>query len=150
VFTGGHGHGPGAREWNAMADPLATAMVFHARPPRFRSIGLEVTMRCQLEAAECRTRFTAAGGPLGVVAGMAEVWFKVRPEITFHDPLAAAVLFEPEICSYRTGLVTVETTSSSLAGLTQFRVQADEGPHRIAVDVDSEAFFRHYFAVVGG
>jgi purine nucleosidase len=149
VFTGGHGHGPGAREWNALVDPLATAMVFRARPPGLTSIGLEVTTRCQLDAAECRERFRAAGGPLGVVADLAEVWFEGRQAITFHDPLAAAVIFAPELCRYRTGLVTVETKSEPLAGLTSFRTQEKDAPHRIAVEVDSEEFFRHYFSVAG-
>ncbi len=149
VFTGGHGHGPGDREWNALVDPIATAIVFRARPPRLTSVGLEVTTRCQLSAEECRRRFHAAGGPLGVVADLAEVWFRGQKSITFHDPLAATVVFEPGLCVYASGLVAVETHSDTLAGLTQFRRQ-EEAPHRIAVGVDPEAFFRHYFSVVGG
>jgi len=85
-----------------------------------------------------------------VVADMAEVWFKGAPSITFHDPLAAAILFEPDLCTYESGLVTVETQSQSLAGLTHFRSQELNPPHRIAVTVDEKAFFRHYFEVVGG
>jgi purine nucleosidase len=85
-----------------------------------------------------------------VVADLAEVWFKGRHAITFHDPLAAAVLFAPDLCRYRTGLVTVETKSETLAGLTSFRPQESEAPHRVAVGVDPEAFFQHYFSVVGG
>ena len=150
VFTGGYGHGPGDREWNALVDPIATAMVFRARPPQLTSIGLEVTTRCRLSAEECRRRFRAAGGPLGVVADLAEVWFRGQQSITFHDPLAAAAVFEPDLCDYASGLVTVETRSEPLAGLTGFRRQDAEAPHRIAVGVDPEAFFRHYFAIVGG
>jgi inosine-uridine nucleoside N-ribohydrolase len=150
VFTGGHGHGPGDREWNALVDPVATAIVFRARPPRLTSIGLEVTTRCQLAAEECRRRFRAAGGPLGVVADMAEVWFRGAKTITFHDPLAATVLFEPGLCVYSSGQVMVETRSEALAGLTRFQAVSAEAPHRIAVGVDPEAFFRHYFATVGG
>jgi purine nucleosidase len=149
VFTAGNGHGPGAREWNARCDPLATAMMFRARPPRFTAIGLEVTTRCRLGADECRHRFAAAGGPLQVVAEMAEVWFRGREQITFHDPLAAAVLFEPELCRYEEGLVSVPVGEESLAGLTHFQTRADERPHRIAASVEPERFFDHYFAVVG-
>jgi hypothetical protein len=59
-------------------------------------------MRCQLPAEECRRRFGAAGGPLAIVADMAEVWFKEgSSHITFHDPLAAAGLFEPGLSSMR-------------------------------------------------
>jgi len=148
VFTAGNGHGPAAREWNALVDPIATAIVFRARPPRFTSIGLEVTTRCQLHADECRRRFKEAGGPLEIVADMAEVWFRGRQEITFHDPLAGAIIFEPQICDYAEGEVTVETTSLSLAGLTAFNGRSEKKPHRIATKVDAAQFFKHYFEVV--
>lgn len=147
IFTSG---GPGAREWNALCDPVATAITFAARPPVFTSIGLDVTMQCQMAAAECRRRFRAAGGPLALVAEMAEVWFRGRPEITFHDPLAGAVLFEPELCRYQEGLVSVEIASPTLAGLTAWNPNAAEKPHRVAVAVDPEQFFAHYFEVTGG
>ena len=122
-----------------------------ARPPRLVSVGLEVTTRCCLPAEECRRRFRAAGGPLGIVADMLEVWM-VSPTglMTFHDPLAAAVIFEPKLCTYASGCVTVETQSERLAGLTSFRRQRGSAPHRIAVSVNPEAFSQHYFDVVGG
>jgi inosine-uridine nucleoside N-ribohydrolase len=150
VFTAGNGHGPAALEWNARVDPLATAIMFRARPPRFTAIGLEVTTRCRLSATECRRRFATAGGPLTVVAEMAEVWFRGREQLTFHDPLAAAVLFEPELCDYADGLVSVSIHDEALAGLTQFRSGGDEKPHRIATAVQPERFFDHYFGAVGG
>lgn len=149
VFTAGNGHGPGAREWNALCDPVATAITYKARPPRFTSIGLEVTTQCVLEANECRRRFAEAGGPLGVVAEMAEVWFRAGARhITFHDPLAGAVIFEPELCEYAEGEVSVETTSVALAGLTLFQKRSEAKPHRIATHVHPERFFTHYFQVV--
>jgi len=149
VFTSGNGHGPGAREWNALCDPVATAITYRARPPRFTSIGLEVTTQCVLEADECRRRFREAGGPLGLVADMAEVWFRGGARhITFHDPLAGTVIFEPGLCEYTDGTVSVETTSSALAGMTVFSTHGESKPHRIAVRVDPDRFFEHYFGVV--
>lgn len=150
VFTARNGHGPGTIEWNARCDPIATAITYRARPPRFTSIGLEVTTRCCLPADECRRRFAAAGGPLGVVAEMAEIWFRRKPQITFHDPLAGAVIFEPDLCGYEEGRVEVETASPRLAGLTHWNPDAEEKPHRVAVEVDPDRFFDHYFAIVGG
>ncbi|MDA1193337.1 MAG: nucleoside hydrolase, partial [Candidatus Poribacteria bacterium] len=148
VFTSGNGHGPGAREWNVISDPMASAMVYKTRPPKFTAIGLEVTTKCVLDADECRRKFTEAGGPLSIVAEMAEVWFKGRNHITFHDPLAGAIIFEPELCEYRDGLVRVESAETPLAGLTSFNAGADQKPHRIATQVNSQAFFDHYFEVV--
>lgn len=151
VFTAGNGQGPGSKEWNALVDPIATAIVYRARPPRSTSIGLEVTTKCVLGADECRRRFAKAGGPLAIVAECAEVWFKhTRANITFHDPLAGAVIFEPSLCEYAEGEVTIETVSPALFGLTSFNLRAEKKPHRIAVQVKPAAFFEHYFGVVGG
>ena len=150
VFTGRAGHGPGSKEWNALVDPVATALTFKgATPGKFLSVGLEVTTKCVLPAEECRQRFAKAGGGLSIVAEMAEVWFKHSPRITFHDPLAAALLFAPEVCQYQAGQATVHVEDGPLGGMTRWRAD-EKGPHSIAVDVDPDAFFAHYFATVGG
>lgn len=139
--------GYGLTEWNAIGDPHATAIVFAARPPAVRCIGLDVTTRCQMPAEECRRRFSS--GPLRIVGEMAEEWFKHRPAITFHDPLAAVSVFEPDVLTFQAGLVEVELESSRLRGLTHFNPTAAEKPHQVAVDVKPEAFFQHYFETVG-
>ncbi len=149
VFTGRAGHGPGAREWNALWDPVATALVFQGAAGKLLSVGLEVTTRCRLPADECRRRFTAAGGALAVVAEMAEIWFRNRPEIKFHDPLAAALVFEPDLCAYESGRAAVLADDAPLAGLTRWNDKDAGAPHTVAVDVDPERFFAHYFGVVG-
>jgi inosine-uridine nucleoside N-ribohydrolase len=82
---------------------------------------------------------------------MAEVWFKGGSDhITFHDPLAAAALFAPDLCTYASGVVTVETRSEALAGLTHFQRRTSDARHQVAVEVDAEGFFRHYFEIVAG
>ena len=53
IFTTG---GPGAREWNTMGDPHASAIVYRAPVTPHLSIGLDVTLRCQMDAQECRQR----------------------------------------------------------------------------------------------
>lgn len=134
-------------EWNAIGDPHATAIVYRRAPAgRHISVGLDVTTRCVMPAEECRRRFK--GGPLEVVADMAEVWFKRAGGITFHDPLAATIIFEPDVCKYQEGKVEVEIESKKLAGLTMWNPNASEKPHKIAVEVDPERFFDHYFSVV--
>ncbi len=142
-------------EWNAIGDPHATAVVYgagcQARPPRHVSYGLDVTTRCRLEADECRRRFTAKA--LAPVRDFAEVWFRRAGGITFHDPLAAASIFQPDLCEYRRGTVTVSLSEPTM-GWTVFRPgdggPDDAGPHTVACGVDAERFFERYFAVVGG
>lgn len=137
---------PRIAEWNAACDPHAAALVYRARPPRHRSFGLDVTLQCSMEANECRRRFT--GGALDVVAQAAEVWFSHRSKIVFHDPLAGAALFEPQLCQYQAGRVTIELQSERLLGLTHFDAKVPDAPHDVASGVDAEAFFAHYFSVV--
>jgi purine nucleosidase len=108
--------------------------------------GLDVTLKCTMEAEACLERFQ--GGPFEVVREMAEVWFRRTDRITFHDPLAATCIFEPDICTYRTGRVAVDLERGEKFGETSFE-EAAEGPHRIADGVDPDRFFRRYFEVTG-
>jgi purine nucleosidase len=150
VFTG-EGEwrfGPGHREWNVLCDPPAGAAVYAARPAKHTSIGIDVTSCCRLNADEARQRLGAVPG-MQLVVEMAEVWFSRSREVTFHDPLAAATIFEPDLCTYVEGSVRVEVISPPLAGLTQFDRRSEVKPHRIATHVDAPRFFEHYFDVVG-
>ncbi len=133
-------------EWNAGTDPHATARMFQSPMTETTAFGLDVTLRCRLPADECRRRFAAAGGPLSPVLDMAEVWFRRRDEITFHDPLAAVALFEPDLCDYTAGRVEVELAGERVAGMTHFTPDAAGRAH-IAMEVDAERFFQRYFAV---
>ncbi|NLV92306.1 MAG: nucleoside hydrolase [Firmicutes bacterium] len=154
VFTNRPMAGP--LEWNAIGDPHATAILYNAPVPIHVSIGLDVTTQVRLEAAEVNRRF--AGGLLDVVRDMAEVWFRNTSVLTFHDPLAAVSIFEPDICKYRRGVVSVELVSQRLQGYTYWDSTeiefaspiepAEPGKrHYVALDVDVEGFFRKYFSV---
>jgi len=140
--------GTPTREWNALCDPHATAIVYNAVTQSHLSIGLDVTLRCRMDAQEARRRLR--GTPvLEVVGRMAEVWFRSRGQVVFHDPLAAAVIFEPNLCRYQQGRVEVELVSQRLCGTTLWDTGSAEKPHRIALEVDPQRFFERYFSVVG-
>ena len=136
-------------EWNAVGDPHATAIVFGAgsqsRPPRLVSFGLDVTLRCQMPADECRRRFAAP--VLAPVRDFAEIWFRRSDRVTFHDPLAAACIFEPDLCRYAGGRVSVSLSPPTM-GWTIFDPNPPAKPHAVAQEVDAERFFAHYFDVV--
>ncbi|HYF49040.1 MAG TPA: nucleoside hydrolase [Planctomycetota bacterium] len=138
-----------SKEWNALCDPVATSITYRAPIQPHLSIGLDVTMKCQLPSEECIKRFNDIGGPLKVVAAMTEVWAKGGHKVTFHDPLAATVIFKPEICKWADGKVDVELKSDRAAGMTHWDPRAQEKPHKIAVEVNPEAFFNEYFEVTG-
>jgi len=134
-------------EWNAMLDPHATAIVYRHPVRIHRSIGMDVTLRVTMPASEVRQRFTVP--LLRPVLDFAEVWFQWADKVTFHDPLAASTIFDPGICTFAKGEVTIELASPKVAGMTHWNPDAPEPRHEIAMEVDPERFFRHYFGVFG-
>lgn len=134
------------REWNMTCDPAAASMVFAAEGSRPRAVGLEVTTQVRMDADEARERFQAP--LLRPVLDFAEVWFRdTKRPLTYHDPLAAAVAFHPELCTFQRGLVEVETESDRLSGLTFWQPQP-HGPHEIGATVNVQGFYDEYFGTV--
>lgn len=149
VIMGGWFFDRPAPEWNIAVDPHAAAIVFNAPVANMIAVGIDVTRYCQLPADECRTRFAAAGGRLEPVAAMAEVWFRGRPTITFHDPLASALIFEPGLCGMEAHKVAVDVSCGPNLGLTRPSSEVGRPTRQLAATVDTSDFFNHYFDVVG-
>lgn len=150
VMMGGNfdetGPEAGRIEWNTACDPLASEITYKAPVRLHRSLGLNVTQRVMMSAEDVRTQFTAP--LLRPVLAMAEVWFAgFYPFITFHDPLAAATIFETDLCSYRQGTVSVENAGTP--GKTVFEPGTAAAPHQVAMTVDVDRYFEHFFEVVG-
>jgi inosine-uridine nucleoside N-ribohydrolase len=138
----------GARiEWNVAGDPLASEITYGARVRLHRSLGLNVTQQVVMPAEKVREQFTA---PLmRPVLDMAEIWFAgFYPSITFHDPLAAATIFEHELCTYQQGTVIVDMGDKP--GRTIWQPGRPDAPHQVAMTVDVDRYFQHFFSVVGG
>jgi inosine-uridine nucleoside N-ribohydrolase len=135
------------REWNARGDPHAMAVVYRAPAAPHRSVGTCVTRQVTMPAGTVRERFAAPR--LRPLLDFAEVWFRRADRITFHDPLAAAALFDPALLDWERGRVTVELTSPALQGLTHWQPDPAGGPHEIAVTVEAERFFDHFFQTLG-
>lgn len=133
-------------EWNMAGDPLASEVVYKAPVRLHRSLGLNVTQQVIMPAEAVREQFTAP--LLKPVVDMAEIWFaQFYPSITFHDPLAAATIFEPDLCSYQQG--TVQIDSVDQPGRTIWQQQEHDGPHQVAMAVDVDRYFQHFFQIVG-
>lgn len=150
------GYGP--REWNAFADPHATAVVYHGRDrepcPRHRSVGLDVTMRVIRPNDWVRQRCDHK--LLEPVRDFLDIFASGHKEMMFHDPLAAALVFEPDLCGWERGRVEIELAGSSRAiGMTHWTADkpdarsgaTEPGPHEVATTVDPGRFLDHYFGV---
>jgi purine nucleosidase len=130
-------------EWNMLGDPHAARVAFGTRLPLHRTVPIDVTHRVHMTVPEFRSAF--AGPVFEPIQDMATVWFRYLAGTTFHDPLAAATVFEPALCRYETGEITISTSGDP--GSTRLR-PAPDGPHQVATDVDPEAFFTHFREVV--
>jgi purine nucleosidase len=144
-----------AVETNCRIDPLAAAVVFEqwrrscasggARMKPCVAVGMDATRRCTMPVDEFRKHVRVP--VLETVARMADGWLRQRESVTFHDPLAAACVFRPQLCGYAAGTIAVESTPGSLlAGTTRF-APAVSGPHRVANSVNPAVFFREFFGV---
>jgi len=144
VFTYSYQGNPCLTEWNARCDPYATQIVYNAPIKNVISVGLDVTTHVTLNKEEiCRTFDKDI---LKVVFAFSGILDNTRQSITFHDPLAAAVIFDKSLCEFKRGNVEVDNDSSRLEGLTIFT--ADEnGNDEVAFSVDRDRFFNHYFSV---
>jgi purine nucleosidase len=131
-------------EWNAMLDPHASAIAYRSQVAVHRSIGLDVTRQVKLPANEVRQRFQAP--LLRPVLDFAEVWFQERDEIVFHDPLAAATIFDGNICGFMRGQVQIELDNPETLGQTHWKPSSD-GPHEAALSVEPEIFFKKFFSL---
>lgn len=132
----------GGQEWNSYCDPVAARIVYRTHVASHRSVGLNVTTRCVLGTRESIDRFHLRGGPWGVVAAMTEVWEKDSDTVTYHDPVAAAAIFRPDLCEWGRGRVSIELTSRRYRGATAFDPDPDvSAPHEIATGIDPDGFF---------
>lgn len=150
VMMGGNfdesGPEAGRIEWNVAGDLAASTIVYKAPVRLHRSLGLNVTQQVMMAAEDVRQRFTAP--LLRPVLDMAEIWFaQFYPSITFHDPLAAATIFEPDLCSFQQGTVALDDDENP--GRTVWQPGGSNAPHEAAMTVDVDRYFQHFFKVVG-
>jgi purine nucleosidase len=147
AIMGGRFHRPtpargAGAEWNIRCDPHSAAIVFNS-DCLITAVGLEVTTLCAMSPDSCRPRLAQPGMPK-IIEPMAEEWLRRCDRVVFHDPLAAAVIFEPALCRFETGSAEVGIQRGRGFGATFWR-KSNCGRHRVAASVEPDAFFAHYF-----
>jgi purine nucleosidase len=149
VLMGGNfdesGPEAGRIEWNIAGDVQASEITYKAPVRLHRSLGLNVTQKVMMSADQVREKFTA---PLmRPVLDMAEIWFAgFYPFITFHDPLAAATIFDDRLCTYQQGTVQIDHTDKP--GRTIWQPSGPDAPHQVAMTVDVDRYFEHFFSII--
>jgi len=127
-------------EWNISCDPFAAHTVFSSDVKQIFVCGLDVTLKVKMEKTEVIQTFNK-NEILKEVLNFAEIWFRERDTVVFHDILAASALFK-NTCSFKKGKVFVEQL-----GQTGF-IEDENGNTFVASEVDEELFFSHFFDTV--
>jgi inosine-uridine nucleoside N-ribohydrolase len=134
-----------AVEWNASGDYHASAIVFNSKLKLHRCFGLDVTSKVVMKKKKFKKYFS--GHDLfGPILDFSKPWFAQWSGVMFHDPLAAAAIFDKNICTYEKGTVKIEIQKNNSLGLTKWKPK-QKGRHQIAVTVDPDNFFQTYFSV---
>ena len=126
-------------EYNIAYDVVAAKAVFDSDAEIY-AVGLDVTLQVTLGKEEAKAKFDVLND-LKPVSDFLKIWFRCCEHVVFHDPLAAAVMFDDKICTFRKGEVDVDLTTD---GITLFEEKA-EGRHYVADTVDIERFYKEYF-----
>lgn len=129
-------------EYNTERDPEAAAIVFSSGLP-IVAVGLDVTMRCQLEPHDMERLGASSLPSVRFLRELIGIWQGGRPDRRpiLHDPLAVAVAFQPDLVKFQRGRVEVETrgTPDRTYGMTLFRPDP-KGWVEVAAEVEARRF----------
>ena len=145
VMMGGsirRGYEPGsgaAAEYNLAADPSAAQAVFASGVP-ILMVPLDVTAMLQLEAANRQRVFTHLSPVTNALTLLYHLWDHETP--TLFDPMAVAMLIEPDLCETEQLAIQVDAQ-----GVT--RAVGGKPPNAtVALRTDPAKFFRFYLSRV--
>lgn len=134
-------------EWNIYCDPYAAKLVYDAPFKSAISIGLDVTRQVAMSKQDIKEKMTA--DCIRPALDFAHVWFEEgnKTQSLFHDPLAGAIIFDKDICTYEKGVVDVELKSDRVIGTTHFTHDAN-GTWEVGKTVSAEKFFNNYLDTI--
>lgn len=128
-------------EWNVMLDPDAAKIVYETQITTHCCVGAEITRQMRMVSEDVKKHFD--NEQYKIIYDLCRIWFEKREYMTFHDPLAAAVIDNPKLCNFQEGSIKIDEEV-----VTHWVPDAVHGHNSIAVDVDKERFFNHFFRVL--
>jgi len=144
-IMGGKFFGDKTIEWNIGCDPYSAHIVFSSNLKNAYVCGLDVTTKVIMKKEEVIREFSKYN-LLKEVLNFAEIWFRERNIITFHDPLTATILFNKEICKFKRGKVYIKIENRENSGITEFK-EDEKSFINISYEVEPENFFLEFFRV---
>lgn len=138
-------------EWNWFCDPDAVRRVLapalrHREPPLV--VPADVTFRTHLVDGDVE-RLASGDALSSLVADQCRHWLdllggefgRAHPRVALHDPLTAAVLVTPTLCTFEERRVDVDDKGSAASAEGEPNVE-------VAVDVDPEATRDHILSTI--
>ncbi|MFW6013160.1 MAG: nucleoside hydrolase [Candidatus Bipolaricaulota bacterium] len=133
-------------ETNASLDPHAAAIVYGSEIQELWSIGFDVTRQCSVNREWMMEVFFQ--GQSNLLEDLVRSWWDGHEHMALHDPLAAATIFRPDLCSYSKHGVEVELCEDGWKGRTSLVEPANNISTKIATGVDRAEFLQHYRRVL--
>lgn len=151
-------------EFNTFCDPDAAAIVLASGVP-LRFVGLDVTTQVRLTRDHTESLRRTGREFAAFAADCADGWIDhlersnpgdpaVQGSCALHDPLALASVTRPDLITWRSAYVQVETGSAVTRGLTFADLLTSQDPPRpncrIAVGVNASAFLELFLERISG
>lgn len=135
-------------EWNILCDPEAAHIVFSSGIP-MDIITWDIGHTVSFDQGNI-DRLNATQRPLSQrLAAAITAWQNAhhhggaKPMPSLYDPMAIATMVQPDLCTWRTGTVSVELAGAKTYGFTTF-AEDKGGVHRVAWDADRDRSLDYY------
>ena len=120
-------------ETNIILDLPGAYTVFRNAPGNLKVVSLDVTLNLTQPGPEMAPFYSLP--MLRDMTLLLDTWFLSRREVVFHDPLAAAILFDNSICEFERRMVAFGPPDPEPRNI----------PVNIAVSVDKGRFFKEFY-----